>query len=229
MLTGILASILIYNYVNEQNKKKYVKRLNLLRVKHQVENERRRISRDLHDNIGAYVTRLISNIDLLKTDANNITDENCNDVRLDAEHILALLRQTIFILSNKETTIIALYDNFKTYAQKFFQTDNIKIIFEENAENNRKLDPTTSSSLYRIMQEALQNIHKHASATKVEINVISKDKIIIFIKDNGKGFKKEELKFGYGLQNMKERALEVGFKFNIYSDNTGTIIELYEI
>ena len=229
MLTGILASILIYNYVNEQNKKKYVKRLNLLRVKHQVENERRRISRDLHDNIGAYVTRLISKIDLLKTDANNITDENCNDVRLDAEHILALLRQTIFILSNKETTIIALYDNFKTYAQKFFQTDNIKIIFEENAENNRKLDPTTSSSLYRIMQEALQNIHKHASATKVEINVISKDKIIIFIKDNGKGFKKEELKFGYGLQNMKERALEVGFKFNIYSDNTGTIIELYEI
>jgi signal transduction histidine kinase len=127
--------------------KKYVKRLNQLRVKHQVENERRRISRDLHDNIGAYVTRLISKIDLLKTDANNITDENCNDVRLDAEHILALLRQTIFILSNKETTIIALYDNFKTYAQKFFQTDNIKIIFEENAENNRKLDPTTSSSL----------------------------------------------------------------------------------
>jgi signal transduction histidine kinase len=41
------------------------------------------------------------------------------------------------------------------------------------------------------MQEALQNIHKHASATKVEINVISKDKIIIFIKDNGKGFKKK--------------------------------------
>jgi signal transduction histidine kinase len=40
------------------------------------------------------------------------------------------------------------------------------------------------------MQEALQNIHKHASATKVEINVISKDKIIIFIKDNGKGFKR---------------------------------------
>ena len=229
LLTSILASILIFNYANEQNKKKYVKRLNQLRVNHQVENERRRISRDLHDNIGAYVTRLISKIDLLKTDANNITDENCNDVRLDAEHILALLRQTIFILSNKETTIIAFYDNFKTYAQKFFQTDNIKIIFEENAENNRKLDPTTSSSLYRIMQEALQNIHKHASATKVEINVISKDKIIIFIKDNGKGFKKEELKFGYGLQNMKARALEVGFKFNIYSDNTGTIIELYEI
>lgn len=70
---------------NEQTKN--IKRLNQLRVKHQVENERRRISRDLHDNIGAYVTRLISKIDLLKTDANNITDENCNDVRLDAEHI----------------------------------------------------------------------------------------------------------------------------------------------
>lgn len=230
LLSGVIASFLIYNYVNERNKRKYVKRLNDLRVKHQIENERKRISRDLHDNIGAYVTSLISKIDSLKTVPSNDSSEvSYNDVRLDAEHILALLRQTIYVLGNKETNIIALYDNFKAYALKFLQTDNIRIVFEENIENNKKLDPTTSSGIFRIMQEALQNIHKHAGATKVEINVVSKQKMVIFIKDNGKGFNQNELKTGYGLKNMKERAMEIGFKFNIYSDNTGTTIELLEI
>jgi signal transduction histidine kinase len=40
------------------------------------------------------------------------------------------------------------------------------MIFEENIENNRKIDPTTSSGIFRIMQEALQNIHKHAMQLK---------------------------------------------------------------
>lgn len=78
------------------------------------------------------------------------------------------------------------------------------------------------------MQEALQNIHKHADATKVEVNVISTNKIIIYVKDNGKGFNNKEIKEGFGLTNMKERANEIGFKLNIYSDETGTTLEIYE-
>ena len=79
------------------------------------------------------------------------------------------------------------------------------------------------------MQEALQNIYKHANATKVEVNVISKNKIIFYIKDNGRGFNPNNLREGNGLINMKERARELGFKLNIYSDSSGTTIELYEM
>ena len=68
------------------------------------------------------------------------------------------------------------------------QTDNTRIIFEENIKNNRKIDPASGSEIFRILQEALQNIHKHAQATRVEVNVISNDKMIFYIKDNGKGF-----------------------------------------
>lgn len=227
-----IVGFFLYNYINEMNKKKYIKRLNQLRVKHQLENERKRISRELHDNIGAYVTSLISKIDKLKNVNQYIASKgevSCDDVRLDAEHILALLRQTIWVLGNKETNLIALYDNFKSYAQKFLQTDEIKIIFEENIENNRNFDSTTGSGIFRIMQEALQNIYKHAHANKVEVNVTSTDKIIIYLKDNGKGFDQEKLREGFGLKNMRERARELGFKFNIYSDSSGTTLELYEI
>ncbi|WDT67511.1 sensor histidine kinase [Cloacibacterium sp. TD35] len=230
-LSVLVIGVFLYSYLNEINKKKYIKKLNQLRVKHQLENERKRISRDLHDNIGAYVASLISKIDKLKH-SDNTKDNGLvsyDDVRLDAEKILALLRQTIWILGNKDTNLIALYDNFKTYALKFLQTDEIRIIFEEEIENNRKFNATTGSGIFRIIQEALQNIYKHAHATKIEVNIISKDKIIIYLKDNGKGFKTENLKEGFGLQNMKERARELGFKFNIYSDVSGTTIELYEI
>lgn len=225
-------SYFLYNYINENNKKKYIKRLNELRVKQQIEGERKRISRDLHDNIGAYVTSLISKIDLLKISTPEIQDNSnvsCDDVRLDAEHILALLRQTIWVLANKDTNLIAFYDNFKSYARKFLKTENVKVIFEENIEQNRTIDATTGSAIFRIMQEALQNIHKHAEATKVEINITSKQKIAIYIKDNGKGFKSKESLEGFGIRNMQERAKEHGFKFNIYSDFSGTTIELYEI
>lgn len=230
LLSVMILGIFLYSYLNEINKRQYVKRLNQLRVKHQLENERKRISRDLHDNIGAYVTSLISKIDRLKnTPKDNFSEASCTDVRLDAENILALLRQTIWVLGNKETNIIALYDNFKSYALKFLQTDNTRIIFEENIKNNRKIDPASGSEIFRILQEALQNIHKHASATKVEVNVICNDKMILYIKDNGKGFNNKELKEGFGLRNMRERAKEIGFKLNIYSDDTGTTLELYEI
>jgi len=230
VFTLLVAGLFLYNYVNEINKKKYIKRLNQLRVKHQLENERKRISRDLHDNIGAYVTSLISKIDKIKNSENTIgTAVTYDDVRLDAEKILALLRQTIWVLGNKDTNLIALYDNFKSYALKFLQTDDIKIIFEEEIENNRKFDATTGSGIFRIIQEALQNVYKHAHANKVEINVISKNKIIIYIKDNGHGFNPDNLREGNGLINMKERARELGFKLNIYSDSSGTTIELYEM
>ena len=229
MLSSFVISFLIYAYINQNIKKRYIKQLNTIRIKHQLENERKRIGRDLHDNIGAYVTSLISKIDKIKNNPNSPTsDEQFADARLDAEKILALLRQTIWILDNKETTITALYDKFKNYARKYLQTDNTRVIFDENIANNRKIAPALGSEIFRILQEALQNIHKHADATKVEVNVISTNKIIIYVKDNGKGFNNKEIKEGFGLTNMKERANEIGFKLNIYSDETGTTLEIYE-
>ena len=229
LLSSFVISFLIYAYINQNIKKRYIKQLNTIRIKHQLENERKRIGRDLHDNIGAYVTSLISKIDKIKNNPNSPTsDEQFADARLDAEKILALLRQTIWILDNKETTITALYDKFKNYARKYLQTDNTRVIFDENIANNRKIAPALGSEIFRILQEALQNIHKHADATKVEVNVISTNKIIIYVKDNGKGFNNKEIKEGFGLTNMKERANEIGFKLNIYSDETGTTLEIYE-
>ena len=184
----------------------------------------------MHDNIGAYVTSLISKIDQLKSSPNSkVSAEQCTEVSLDAEKILALLRQTIWILDNKETNIIAFYDQFKNYARKYLQTNDTRVVFDENIINNRKLAPAIGSEIFKILQEALQNIHKHAKATRVEINVISNQKIIIHIKDNGRGFNNLEIKEGFGLVNMKERAREIGFKLNIYSDETGTTLKIIEI
>ena len=230
IISFFVISFFIYTYISQNIKKRYTKKLNSIRIKHQLENERKRIGRDLHDNIGAYVTSLISKIDQLKSSPNSkVSAEQCTEVSLDAEKILALLRQTIWILDNKETNIIAFYDQFKNYARKYLQTNDTRVVFDENIINNIKLAPAIGSEIFKILQEALQNIHKHAKATRVEINVISNQKIIIHIKDNGRGFNNLEIKEGFGLVNMKERAREIGFKLNIYSDETGTTLKIIEI
>lgn len=228
----LITSALFYNYLNLLNKRKYIKRLNQLRIKQRIEIERKRISRDLHDNIGAYVTSLISKIDLLKiknAKINGFENTDCDDIRQDAENILLLLRQTIWILSNKETNVIAFYDNFKSYATKFLKNEKVRIIFEEKIENNRILDATTGSGIFRIMQEALQNIYKHANASKIVVNLISEEKLKIYINDNGVGFNSKELNEGFGILNMRERAKELGFKLFIYSDSSGTTLEILEL
>ena len=126
------------------NKKKYVKRLNQLRVKHQLENERKRISRDLHDNIGAYVTSLISKIDKLKnTPKDHFSEGSCADVRLDAENILALLRQTIWVLGNKETNITVSYTHLDVYKRQpnTQQSTNLVPLIVMDKDNTWNLKP----------------------------------------------------------------------------------------
>jgi len=86
-------------------------------------------------------------------------------------------------------------------------------------------------SIYRIIQEGLTNIVKHAEATKISIQckVIGKEYHIV-LKDNGKGFTREELnqKEGkhFGLSLMEERVTLIGGNIVIQSDNEGTVIQI---
>lgn len=230
----ILLSILfvlgvIFYYINAYNKEKYKKKLEDLKLKQRLEMERRRISRDLHDNIGAYTTSLIAKVDDLKIKSEN--NEKLDDLRENAEHILGLLRQTIWILQNRETSIESFYDTFKNYASKYLKThQKCKIVFQENIIKNKNLDSSVSLNLFRILQEALHNIIKHSEATIIHVELDSEEKIKFSIKDNGKGFEKNAAKIGCGLRNMEERAHEINYEFSIRTEvNKGTEIIIVEL
>ena len=194
-----------------------------------LESERRRISRDLHDNIGAYTTSLISKVDQLQTSKIKSKSSKLEEIRENATYILSLLRQTIWVLSLKDTSVESLYDYFKNYIYKIIGTESpIKVDFVDEIENDKPLDSSKAIELFRILQESFQNILKHAQADTVVVTVKSSEIISITVEDNGKGFDAELVKTGNGLQNMKDRAQEIGFSIEILSNSKGTKICILE-
>ena len=229
ILLSLLVCSLLF-YLNQQyNKKKYQKKLEALVVLQKLEDERKRISRDLHDNMGAYTSALLSNLQQLK----NTTGENESIVKMkdNADNILGSLRETIWVLNNKSVTVTEFSGGFKNYTFNMLRNfDGIDFDTAENIENNKTISAATAIHLTKILQEAFQNIIKHAGATKVNYSIISKTKLNICIEDNGAGFDINNGTKGNGLDNMEWRAKEAGFKFFIESVNgTGTKIFLEEI
>lgn len=187
------------------------------------------ISRDLHDNIGAYANSLITKIDFLSAE-DNAGSRELADLKENAENILGLLRQTIWVLNNDSISVEDFYDYVKQYALKSFRNSGITVSFEEDIRQNRILPSETSINLFRIIQEGLQNIMKHSAATQVELNLISAEKLHISLYDNGKGFLPDNTAEGYGLANMRTRAEEIGFRVEVVSPApSGTLLVLEEI
>ena len=191
-------------------------------------NEQRiNISRDLHDNIGAYANSLISKIDHISTSDENINTHQIKDLKENAESILSLLRQTIWVLNNDEIGAESSFDYVKQYALKIFKNTNIKVVFEENIEINKILSAAEASNIFRIIQEACQNIMKHSKADKVKIGIISNDYFAISVEDNGIGFTQNNSGDSYGLKNMQQRAKDIGMFLKIEKINeSGTKITI---
>jgi signal transduction histidine kinase len=122
----------------------------------------------------------------------------------------------------------------KSLIDEFIERNNVKIDFYSDKLNN-KLNPDVKLTLYRILQESLQNIEKHSEAKWVHISMKYVNQAVkLIVKDNGKGFNYEKLsnkktfKKKFGLLSMKERTESVGGKFEIATvPSVGTKISVF--
>ncbi len=194
------------------------------------EKERTRIAKDLHDNMGAYATSMLAQIDVLDNTSTENIDDKLKDLRNDAEYIMATLRETIWILKTKNITANQLFDLLKTYTNKHLVKNlNMSVVYHEDVSHVKFLSPTVSLNLYRIIQEIVQNIIKHANATQVIFKLSSMEKISIEISDNGVGFDYRSLQRKSGLDNIEYRANEISYQIEIISEpRLGTIIKIQE-
>lgn len=194
------------------------------------EKERARIAQDLHDNMGAYATSILAQIDAVELSPEHVQKEKISVLRTDAENIMSTLRETIWILKTRAITVQQFFDLVKMYAQKHLVANQtIKVNYSEQVHNNKVIGPSVSLQLYRIVQEAIQNITKHAGASAVDFLVESTDTIRLEIKDNGKGFDPHTNTRRSGLDNMTVRASGIQFELTLKSaPGEGTSITLTE-
>lgn len=231
-LVLLLFAVLAYA-VNRYSKNKYQKKLMELESEHKLQLERQRISRDLHDNIGAYANAVLYNTELLQHEEGETERrELMNDLKFASKDIITSLRETIWALKNENYTPQECFLRIKNFIQPFtryYKHIHFKVEGEASAETI--LHYTTALNVVRLVQEAVNNAIKHAGPANIKI--ISKDKDgrwQLTVENDGTGFNYEAMRHngqGNGLMNMKQRAIESGFDFSIISDlQKGTIVSV---
>jgi signal transduction histidine kinase len=205
-----------------------------IETQNKLHEQRLSISRDLHDNIGAQLTFVISSVDNLKF-GNQISDSKIvtqlTKISDFTKSTIIELRDTIWAMNSSEFSFEDLRSRIFNFIEKakIAQED---ITFKFNVDeslNAIKFSSIIGINLYRTIQEAINNAIKYSDATKIVVNVINgSNKIKIEIQDNGKGFDIENIDFGNGLNNMKKRIEEIDGEFEINSKiNEGTQIVIF--
>lgn len=189
-----------------------------------LEAERTRIARDLHDNLGAELTMISSKLDMKSYRTQNESDKNeLQEIRNISSNANFVLRETIWSIHKQELTVDELYRKAEEYANRILGGKEIRIAVVAS-DKSSTLSPALALHLFRIIQESVNNASKYAQCSEIKIH-ISDSKIEI--SDNGKGFDLETVKKGYGLQNIEQRAKEINATVFIHSaEGKGTTVNI---
>jgi len=235
---ALLFCILGYLFYNQQKQKnRQLIRENELKValkeietQNKLQEQRLRISRDLHDNIGAQLSFIISSIDNLKYASKETSDEFKNKLSYISEFTSATidqLRDTIWAMNKDEISITDLQSRVLAFIEKAkMAKQHVKFEFDSEVETSIVFTAIQGMHLFRVVQEAINNALKYAEASLITVHFGETSKQLqLQIKDNGIGFEKETVQLGNGLYNMQKRMDEINANIDIHSElNNGTTI-----
>jgi PAS domain S-box-containing protein len=196
------------------------------------ENERTAIAREIHDELGQLLTGLKMEVGWLNKKLPNevaLKEKGSEILALVSEMLKTVKRIAIDLRPNilDELGLIAALE---WQGQEFEKNRKVRFRFHTNL-NDFNPGRDLSTNIFRVHQEALTNIARHAHATQIETTLLKKDNdwLLLTIQDNGKGFdlNDEKSKSSFGLIGMKERALMLRGELVIESvKGKGTIIKL---
>jgi two-component system sensor histidine kinase DegS len=187
-----------------------------------MEEERRRLARDIHDGPAQVLSMLTMRFDVIK----KMVERNPQMALVEISRIQDTLRSSINDLRRMiyDLKPLAFEEHgwksvLMTHVERFQELHRIPVTlyFEEGLP---RFPEQMEMGLYRLIQECTNNIAKHAGATRVEIKVHSENqsRLLIEVSDNGKGFDPAATKSGaFGLQGMKERAALIGGHVDVHS------------
>jgi len=213
-----------------QERAKLREEIALARVEVEKQEERIRISKELHDNIGAQLTFVISSIDNMlyqsKTDTSSLGSKLA-DLSVFTRKTITQLRDTIWLMNKPNLTLTELSNRINEYIAS---TQNLGIDCTIKLEQHPSKKPHSiakGNNVYRVVQEAINNALKYAHCSQIIIRLEETNGALVgSITDNGTGFKISETKSrGFGLKNMEERIKLLGGELTINSASTGTTIQ----
>ncbi|HEY6102207.1 MAG TPA: GAF domain-containing sensor histidine kinase [bacterium] len=193
------------------------------------EDERRRIARELHDEAGQALTALILNLEIAEQTAGAADPQRLRRLRGIAEDTLAELRRLIYDLRPTILDDLGLAAAVRWYVKESVEPQGLQVAMTISGAEDR-LPHHVETAVFRIVQEALTNILKHAQARRAEVDLrIGPSGVRIRIDDDGKGFDLSTITArrdgGLGVMGMRERAELLGGRLQVISDPRGTRVE----
>jgi len=237
LIIGFFVVILVA-YINQRKKKHLEEKLamqssfqqELLRTQLEIQEQTfNHVSQEIHDNVGQILSLAKVQVNIMN-ESGDMNKEMLNEVKENIGKAMIDLRDIAKSLSSERIKSQSIHNAVINETERINKSGIIYILVSVEGDE-RKMDEQKKLILFRIVQECIQNIIKHAGASQVNISFnYSPQALQTIIKDNGKGFDIEDEKnksTGLGLSNIKTRASLTGGSVNIESIQAqGTTISI---
>lgn len=230
LILGVLAIIAgIVYYFSTQ---KLQRELAVMRQQEALEQERARIARDLHDQLGANLTQVALLGEMAETDKNlpEEVEEHAQQIYQTARETTRALDEIVWAVNPSNDTLEGLASYSGKYAQEYFALAGLRYRVDmPNQLPEVNLPPEVRHNVFLAFKESVNNVVKHAQATEARVRLRLENGSFTFeIEDNGKGLAGAEQKSGRnGLRNMQKRMEDVGGSFSIGpAAAQGTLVRL---
>lgn len=206
----------------ENERKEFEKQMAVMAVRQE---ERDRISADMHDDLGSGVTAIRLMSEIVKSKMNTDQFPEIDKISNSANELLGKMNAIIWTMKSSNDSVESLAAYLRAYATEYFDGTAIDCTIEVKNIVERELGGEKRRNIFLSFKETLNNILKHAQATKVQITIeADEQRLNIRIQDNGVGIDLKNLRrFGNGLNNIKKRIQSIQGEFVIANDN-GTLV-----
>ncbi|HUE01491.1 MAG TPA: MHYT domain-containing protein [Bryobacteraceae bacterium] len=188
--------------------------------------ERRRLARELHDSTAQLLVALGINLSVVNESAGALEPRArraLDESRTLADQCLREIRTASYLLHPPELDELGLQSALASYIDGFAQRSGIQVDLDVAPELGR-LPQEAETALFRIVQEALSNVHRHSGSSWACVRLVrGSSSVTLEISDRGRGMRSDTMP-GVGIASMRERAQQLGGWLEIVSPNHGTTV-----
>jgi signal transduction histidine kinase len=190
--------------------------------------ERERISADIHDELGSGMTTIRLMSEIAKNKMKENVPVEIDKISNSANEVLNKMNAIVWSMNSSNDTLDSLVSYIRAYAIEYFDGTSIDCkVTMPGAIPLNEISGDKRRNIFLCVKETLNNTLKHSKASKVNINIDADGKLKINISDNGSGIDTEKIRrFGNGLKNIQRRMKSIGGTYDISNNNNGTVTTL---